>query len=73
LREACGVTRKFGRCAFTALVLAFVGWINVAKFKLDIGLHDELLPKIHMALVFVRCFLLPDSAANSTRLDKALS
>jgi len=30
-----------------ALVQAFEGWINVAKFKLDIGLHEELLPKIH--------------------------
>jgi hypothetical protein len=47
LREAGGVTRKFRRGAFMALVRAFVGWINVAKFKLEMGLHEELLPEIH--------------------------
>jgi hypothetical protein len=47
LREACGVTGKFWRSAFMALVRAFVGWINVAKFKLAMRFHEEFLPKIH--------------------------
>lgn len=48
LREACGVKRNFGRSAFMALVRAFVRWINIAKFKVNMGFHDELLTKIHI-------------------------
>jgi hypothetical protein len=50
------VSRKFWHCAFVALVRAFVGWINVAEFKLDVRVHEELLPKIHDGLVFVTVF-----------------
>ena len=59
LREACGVTRKFWRSAFMALVRAFVGWINIAKFKLDMGLHDELLTEIHDGPCL--CWVFPSS------------
>ena len=38
--------------ALVALVLTFVCWINVAKFKFGTRLHDELLTKIHDALPF---------------------
>ena len=55
LCEACGVACKLSRAALVALVLTFVGWINVAKSKFGTRLHDELLTKIHDALPFFTC------------------
>jgi hypothetical protein len=52
LCKACGVACKLSRPALVALVLTFVGWVNVAKSKFGTWLHDELLTKIHDALPF---------------------
>jgi hypothetical protein len=49
------VARKLSRPALVALVLTFVGWVNVAKSKFGIRLHDELRPKIHDAIGLFTC------------------